>query len=381
MKTMIKKRAISFGLILILCLLTSACQATWKIDISNDDLPARSVGAKDVEFYVDKLDAEAEEILLAPILFQNGFTLIDQISLYQDDTLIKTYDWESIAEKALISSIGQITVDDETFTPTTVDIKPAPLAVDIELSIMDLAPTIAQVLNLPPLPEALGKPRYDGNTNHAVMILVDGLQYQKLQTMIAEGKLPFFQAIPKINQGLTIYPSITTASTAALLTSSPPWVNGVYGYGYRSTEVMTLFDLATEHGLSVTAVEGYSLAFNLRSAEVILSGDRDGDGYTDDNVLSNSLDVIQSNMPDLLFIHLHDVDDMGHGFGPDSHEYESAIIRVDDYLNQIYESLPENTFITIFADHGMQDDPYSSGGNHGQLTQLSMVIPIIFIEK
>lgn len=381
MKIMIKNRAVPSSLILILCLLTSACQATWKIDLRNDDLLTGSVGADDVDFYVDKLDAEAEEILFAPILFRNGFTLIDQISLYQNDTLIKTYDWESIAEKALISSSGRITIDGETFSPTAVDIKPSPLAAEIEFSIMDLAPTIAQVLNLTPLPEAIGKPRYDGKVDHAVMILVDGMQYQKLHKMIAEGALPFFQAVSEIHQGLTVYPSITTASTAAVLTGAPPWVNGVYGYGYRSTEVKTLFDYAVEHGLTVTAVEGYSLAFNLPNAEVILSGDRDGDGHTDDNVLGNSIDVIQSNMPDLLFIHFHDVDDMGHGFGPDSHEYESAIIRVDGYLNQIYESLPEKTFITIFADHGMQEDPNSTGGNHGQLTQSAMIIPIIFIEK
>jgi predicted AlkP superfamily pyrophosphatase or phosphodiesterase len=86
-------------------------------------------------------------------------------------------------------------------------------------------------------------------------------------------------------------------------------------------------------------------------------------------------------MPDLLFIHFHDVDDQGHSYGPDSPQYEEAIIRVDSYLSQILDALPSNTFITIFADHGMQADLASNGGNHGQLTESAMVIPIIFIKK
>ena len=165
------------------------------------------------------------------------------------------------------------------------------------------------------------------------------------------------------------------------MTGAPPQVNGVYGYGYRSTDSKTLFDLAAEGGRSVTAVEGHSLAFGLQNANVILSGDRDGDGFTNDNVLVNSLRVIGDGMPDLLFIHFHDVDDQGHSYGPDSPEYEAAIIRVDKYLAQIYQALPVNTFIIIFSDHGMQNDPTSTGGNHGGLTLSAMTIPIIFLEK
>jgi len=164
-----------------------------------------------------------------------------------------------------------------------------------------------------------------------------------------------------------------------VLTGTNPLKNGVYGYGYRSTELKTLFDLAVENGKNVIAVEGASLPFNLRNAETTLSGDRDGNGYSDDNVFTNSLEVIQSNMPDLLYIHFHEIDDMGHSYGPDSKEYESALIRVDGYLENIFEALPENTFIIIFADHGMHAT--QGGGNHGTLTAADLIIPIIYLEK
>jgi predicted AlkP superfamily pyrophosphatase or phosphodiesterase len=246
---------------------------------------------------------------------------------------------------------------------------------------MDIGPSVLSVLELPPLSEAQGQPRTTAKADRAVMIFVDGLQYEKLITLIEQNALPFFQSVEEIHTGLTVFPAITTSSSAALFTGLPPKDNGVYGYGYRSTERQTLFDIVTENGLKAIAVEGHGLAFSIRNAEVILSGDRDNNGYTSDNVLSNSLDVINTRMPDLLFIHFHDVDDMGHEYGPDSEQYETAIKTVDGYIAQIIDALPQGTFITIFADHGMQNEANGNGGNHGQLTDESMIIPIIFLEK
>lgn len=375
------KNTLRITLIILLIFLITACQPKWQIELTLDGKLAGTISPELVHFYVEELENESNHIPLARVLFENSFTLIDEVSIWENNALLQTYDWETVAETITISGIGEVTQNDETFTPTSIEIHPSPIAADINWSIMDLAPTIAQVLDLPPMPDAQGQSRSERKANHGVLILVDGLQYQRLLTLIADGKLPFFEDITQIHKGLTVYPSITTSSTAALLTSAPPHFNGVYGYGFRSTETQTLFDHASSYGKSVTAVEGHSLAFALRNADVILSGDRDGDGYTDDNVLANSLEVIKTEMPDILFVHFHDVDDIGHQFGPDSPKYESAIIRVDDYLSQIYQALPSSTFITVFADHGMQNDISGTGGNHGQLTQSAMIIPIMFLEK
>lgn len=375
------KKAYHISVIVLLSILITACQANWQIEFNDNEDSAGVIRPDVVNFYIDEFENESGTIPLAQVLYHYGFKLIDEISLWENDTIVLTDNWESMAETMLISSKGEIIHNDKTYSPNLIEIKPSPLAAQVECSIMDLAPTMAEVLSLPAMPEAQGQSRVESQAEHGVLILVDGLQYQKLQSLIASGKLPFFKNAVEVHQGLTVYPSITTSSTAALLTSAPPQSNGVYGYGYRSTEMKTLFDHAVEHGSSVTAVEGHSLAFSLRNANFILSGDRDGDGHTDDNVLANSLEVITTDMPDLLFIHFHDVDDQGHLHGPDSSEYETAIIRVDDYLSQIVRALPSSTIITIFADHGMQNDLSGTGGNHGQLTKSAMIIPIIFFEK
>ncbi len=126
-------------------------------------------------------------------------------------------------------------------------------------------------------------------------------------------------------------------------------------------------------------MEGANSPFNLRNAKVILSGDRDGNGFSDDNVCHKSLEVINIEMPDLMFIHFHEIDDMGHSFGPDSEEYEAAIFRVDDYLSQIFQALPEKTIVAIFADHGMHNEGLS--GNHNALIPDDLIIPILLIMK
>lgn len=375
------KKTLSLIIIILLITLLAACQPRWQVSLNTDGKPVGSITPDEVSFYIDEFNGDDDHILLAQVLYHHGFTLIDRVSLYEDNRLIQSYAWEGIAEKARIHLNGEISVDGQAFSPNLLDISTSPLLNQIDMSIIDLAPTTAHVLGLPSLTEAQGQVRHQDQAAHAVMILIDGLQFDKMNILIAQGNLPFLGGVGEIHQGLTVFPSITTASTAALLTGAKPQVNAVYGYGYRSTEMKTLFDLAAEHSRSITAVEGFSLSFNLRNSNVILSGDRDGDGHTDDNVLANSLEVIQTSMPDLLFIHFHDVDDQGHSFGPDSVEYEAAITRVDGYLSQIYQALPEDTFVTIFADHGMQNDASSTGGNHGQLTPSAMIIPIIFLMK
>jgi hypothetical protein len=375
------KKILSIVTIIVLCLLLTACQSGWQIDLQNNGVPHGQIDDELVNFYIEKVGDETGNIQLAHLLYHHGFTLIDNLQLVMDEEIRQTYDWERIAEKTQINNKGEIIINGVGYSPDAIDVHPSQLVAEIEYSIMDLAPTMAKVLGLPELPDAHGQSRSDVRVQHGVLILIDGLQYQKLNSLIEGNALPFFGEINIIHKGLTVYPSITTASTGALLTSTPPYVNGVFGYGYRSTESKTLFDLAAEEGRSVTAVEGHSLAFGLRNADVILSGDRDGDSFTDDNVLNNSLRVIGEDMPDLLFIHFHDIDDMGHKYGPDSPEYEAAIIRVDGYLDQIYQALPANTLFIIFADHGMQNEPLSTGGNHGGLTKSAMIIPIIFLEK
>ena len=357
----------------------SACKPKWDIPVFSGEQQVGQITQTEVDFYIEKSTEDVEDVPLGQLFYDLGFTLIENVFFSLDDEPQMKFVWDEIAEVTTISENGDITIGDHAFTATKLTITPSPLSTTIELSIMDIAPTIAFSLGLPELPDSTGEVHTSAEAHHGVMILLDGTQYATLQAMISEGDLPFLQSVGEIQQGLTVYPPVTVASSAALLTGTPPGVNLVYGHGYRSTESTTLFDLAAEAGLSVVAVEGASLPFNLRNTELTLSGDKDGNGWSDDNVYTNALDVISNDMPDLLYIHFHEIDDMGHSYGPGSEEYRDALIRVDAYLSDIIAALPEDTLIAIFADHGMH--PTTDGGNHGSLIASDLIIPIIFFEK
>lgn len=368
------------GLILILASLLSACQSNWEIPVYSGDGTRNVIDQESVSFYIVKSQEEIDSIQLGQMFYDIGYTLIDEVSFLTENQLAVTYSWEDIAETTMISPTGEITlVDGTNLQPDEIEVLPSDLLTIIKYSIMDISPTVVEALGFPEFPQSAGQAIYEAEAKHAVMILLDGTQYQKLSDMANAGELPFLGEKTNIQKGLTVYPSISSSGSAALLTGLPPRENGVFGYGYRTTESTTLFDLAVQGGKSVIAVEGSSLPFNLRNAKTILSGDRDGDGFSDDNVYENAIDVIQSGMPDLLYIHFHEIDDMGHTFGPESDEYASAIERVDQFLAGIYDALPEGVLILIFADHGMHIT--QEGGNHGTLTADDLIIPIIILEK
>jgi len=377
------KKTLNFILLLIILTVSlSACQANCQIELTKDGDAIGQITQDDFSFYLDKVDEEDDEIgtiSLGQFLYINGLTLVDQVTFIDKDGKETTFVWDEIALDTILINKGKIIVNGEEYAPVSIDITESPLVSEITYAIIDIAPTMAYNLGLPELIQASGNILVEGSADYGVMILVDGFQYQKLQSMISAGELPYLGMLDEIRQGLTVYPPVTVSSTAALLTGALPQVNGVYGHGYRSTELTTLFDLAVQEGRTVIAVEGASLPFNLRNAETTLSGDRDENGYSDDNVLVNALEVINNDMPDLLYIHFHEIDDMGHGFGPESEEYELAAIRVDEYLAQIYAAVPTGSFIAIFADHGMHAE--EEGGNHGSLIESDLVIPIIFLWK
>ena len=86
------------------------------------------------------------------------------------------------------------------FFPEKIVIKESGLASELELSILDIAPTMAHVLGLPGLADALGEVSYAAEFERGVMILLDGLQYEKLNTLVDAGGLPFFEHINEINR-------------------------------------------------------------------------------------------------------------------------------------------------------------------------------------
>jgi hypothetical protein len=334
---------------------------------------------------LESLSAFADEehgIPLERVLWTAGHHVVERLVLTEPEGARHEFEWAAAAEDAWWRENGQVEINGEIFPVSRVEVEPSPLLGQVQAHITDLAPTVAAALGLPAPAQATGRTLEAPAASHVLLLFLDGFGYLRYGEARDAGLIPNLAALGEPLLGLTAYPPSTRVGTAAMLTGAPPEVNGVDGRSVRSTEVETLFDVAATAGLEIVAVEGEALAFNLRNAEVQLSGDRDGDGSTDDNVLANALAALDSGMPDLFYIHFHGIDDAGHTYGPGTPEEEATIREVDAAVGQLLAALPAEPLIIIFADHGMhQVEEEGRFGNHGHLIERDMFIPIFVTTK
>lgn len=79
--------------------------------------------------------------------------------------------------------------------------------------------------------------------------------------------------------------------------------------------------------------------------------------YVDDFTTQAAVRAIRSKRPDLLLLHLIDVDDHKHRFGPGSKEADDAVRRQDRRLGMLIQAMKETwpedeAAILVFSDHG-----------------------------
>ena len=374
----------------LVCLALVACRAGWETTIVASDGSAYTVDAstlKALKTYIEEEEGQ-QGVPLERVLWDAGHPLIEQLTLVQPDGTRIPLDWAASAGgDSSVGTVewlrnGQLKVGGQAHRVERIEVQPHALYSQVQASITDLAPTTAAALGLPAPAQATGRALDARHADHVLLLFLDGFGYVRYSEALVAGLIPNLAALGEPLVGLTVYPPCTSVASAAVLTGAPPQANGVDQRGIRKTETETLFDVATEAGLGVVAVEGDALAFNLRNAEMTLSGDRDGNGSTDDNVLANALAVLEEGMPDLFWVHFHGIDDAGHTYGPGAPEEQAAIQGVDDAVGQLLQAVPAKTLIIIFADHGMhQVEEEGRLGNHGHLIERDMFIPVFLVTR
>lgn len=368
-------RLVIGALVLAMLAATAGCRPSWQV---------RLAGLKGGEILIDHQlweeyadFGEGDLIPLEQILYGQGARIIHEIRIVDQEGRSFSYDWQEAAEGFFLSNQGVLVTPTEEITLSSLEITLSPWEDRIQVGIYDIAPTTASALGIAPPDLATGRAWESAEAQAVLLLFLDGFGYIRYQESLEEGLIPNLAGLEPPLVGLTTYPPITTVSSASLLTGTEPPVHGVELRGIRMTEVETILDAAAEAGLQVAAVEGEALAFNLRNAQLTLSGDRDGNGGTDDNVLANALEVLEGGMPDLFYVHFHGIDDQGHEVGPGALQEQEKIREVDAAVGQILERLPAGTLVIIFADHGMhlaQDE--GRFGNHGNLIERDMLIPV-----
>ncbi|MGN6413600.1 alkaline phosphatase family protein [Flexivirga sp.] len=231
----------------------------------------------------------------------------------------------------------------------------------------DLAPAATRA----PLPPA----------QRAVVVLADGLGAQLLRTR--SGHAPFLRVSaasqdPAIPGVLTAgFPSTTATSMGTFGTGLRPGAHGLAGYQVRvpgSDRLFneldwvdgpdpqqwqphpTVFERAGTAGIPVTMIgpakfDGSGLTTAaLRGAR--FSGARDLPAAVDAAVRA-----VRATPRALVYLYWGDVDRTGHQHGCDSWQWGEAVELLDGELRRLRTLLPDDTSLTVTADHGMVDVP------------------------
>ncbi|MFC6706435.1 alkaline phosphatase family protein [Flexivirga alba] len=218
----------------------------------------------------------------------------------------------------------------------------------------------------------------------AVVVLADGLGADLLRRR--SGHAPFLR-VSAAGQGAAIpgvltagFPSTTATSMGTFGTGLPPGTHGLAGYQVRvpgsdrlfneldwigGPDPMqwqphpTVFEQTAAAGIAVTMVgpakfDGSGLTISaLRGAR--FAGTRD---------LPSSVDAAvraaRATPRALVYLYWGEVDRTGHQHGCESWQWGEAVELLDSELRRLRTLLPDDTSLTVTADHGMVDVPDSA---------------------
>ena len=216
----------------------------------------------------------------------------------------------------------------------------------------------------------------------ALLIGLDGVQYEQLEQVIGAGQAP---NIGRFQPKMAYTGGITGTTTEQPTLSGPGWttvLTGTWADRHRiisndsgmRTKADSLFKLIshsspTRHSASIV---GWN-PINDNFAEDVLTGDIElaiKCGGDDQCVVDRTTRELEAGNLDFIFVQLDQPDTVGHenGFGP---SYQTAIAEVDHKVGQILEALEErkqsrpeeNWLVILTTDHGRQaPDGYHHGG-------------------
>jgi arylsulfatase A-like enzyme len=211
-------------------------------------------------------------------------------------------------------------------------------------------------------------------TNGKVAIIsIDGLRPDAIPTAGASNILGLAARGAYSWNAQTILPSNTLPAHISMLTGYTPEEHGVTWDDYTPTRgpimVPTLFHAARAKGLHTGMVVGKEKFQTFRDTGAcdtwVLAA-------PDDDDVAGRIPTALGARPDLLFIHLPDVDLVGHASKWMSSDYLAAVRRADAAVGRILATLSPDTTVIITADHG--GHPEGHGSDNPQDTTIPWVI-------
>lgn len=208
-----------------------------------------------------------------------------------------------------------------------------------------------------------------GHAKQALVILVDGLGYELLTANY--GCASTLRSLrDRTTSAYTVVPSTTAAAITAFATGCQPAQTCMVGYSVaRGDDLMTL--LAFNDYTDPVAWQSCDPVFTQLRREgvdsaVVSAGRFAGSGLTlaalrgsrhvpaekwEDRV-DAAVRELRAGTP-LVYLYWSEVDHVGHEYGPDSIQWQTALEDFDAGLGMLLSKLPTDVTAVLTADHGM----------------------------
>lgn len=194
---------------------------------------------------------------------------------------------------------------------------------------------------------------------HVVIISIDGMRPDaweqantpNLDTLRTKGAY--------YSSARSVQPSETMPNHSSMLSGMVPDKHGIFwNILYAEAPRIngpTLFSVSHDAGLSTAMIAGKP-----KLEYLVVPGSVDnfiGGEFTDVDVKNQAVALIQAGLPNILFIHLPDVDRVGHASGWMSPEQLQALAITDGFVGEIVAAIEaggylNSTLLIITTDHG-----------------------------
>lgn len=195
--------------------------------------------------------------------------------------------------------------------------------------------------------------------SRAVIISIDGLR----PDLIGDTHTPRIAALMRrgsyTRSAVTVAEGYTLPSHVSMLTGVSPQRHGVTWNGHIEeaySQVPTLFELARAAGLTTALVAGKTKMIVLNRPGDLNWHDIGFEGRDPDALIAaHAAAIISRHRPNVMFVHIGDVDRIGHEHGWASPQQLTAIRAADMAVGVIWDAIGrrrDNTLAIITADHG-----------------------------
>ena len=245
-----------------------------------------------------------------------------------------------------------------------------------------VAPTVCKVLGIrapssADSPSLLQACKTLGSTDKLAVIVIDAFGMSTWKK--AKNLTPTLNRLEAVHGTIihSVMKSVTPVNFATMLTGASSETHGITD---RTMPLRheTIFYVLREAGLkSATAARALS------SLGILISPHADNPGIAESNkdteVAEKAISRLMSGN-NLVWVHLLDVDDAGHGYGPLSEESMDAIARADANLRTILDTAGDIGYsVIVLADHGQHDsDDANYKGNHGTDKPEDIEVPFLW---